>query len=143
MLPNAHKPAGNPSHAPSMMLGACRPVGCLPPPGVPPEGALWGSVMTAGAVVAPALVRQAGRVPSTRRPRRRTFGMRARAEWIVRGGFMESEGYQAMKRLLDVRPKIDAVFAANDPSAIGAMLRSSEPFLLTRSINEWSMALPE
>jgi hypothetical protein len=26
-----------------------------------------------------------------------------------------------MKRLLDVRPKIDAVFAANDPSAIGAM----------------------
>ena len=42
-------------------------------------------------------------------------------EWIVRGGFMESEGYQAMKRLLDVRPKIDAVFAANDPSAIGAM----------------------
>jgi LacI family transcriptional regulator len=26
-----------------------------------------------------------------------------------------------MKRLLTVRPKIDAVFAANDPSAIGAM----------------------
>jgi LacI family transcriptional regulator len=42
-------------------------------------------------------------------------------EWIVRGGFMESEGHQAMKRLLAVRPKIDAVFAANDPSAIGAM----------------------
>jgi LacI family transcriptional regulator len=42
-------------------------------------------------------------------------------EWIVRGGFMESEGYQAMKDLLQVRPKIDAVFAANDPSAIGAM----------------------
>jgi len=34
---------------------------------------------------------------------------------------MESEGYQAMKRLLEVRPKVDAVFAANDPSAIGAM----------------------
>ena len=28
---------------------------------------------------------------------------------------------RAMKRLLTVRPKIDAVFAANDPSAIGAM----------------------
>ena len=42
-------------------------------------------------------------------------------EWIMRGGFMESEGYQAMKRLLEVRPKVDAVFAANDPSAIGAM----------------------
>src|SRR5258708_39146326 len=26
-----------------------------------------------------------------------------------------------MKRLLTVRPRIDAVFAANDPSAIGAM----------------------
>jgi LacI family transcriptional regulator len=26
-----------------------------------------------------------------------------------------------MKRLLTVRPKIDAVFAANDPAAIGAM----------------------
>jgi LacI family transcriptional regulator len=42
-------------------------------------------------------------------------------EWLVRGGFMESDGYRAMKRLLTVRPKIDAVFAANDPSAIGAM----------------------
>ena len=34
---------------------------------------------------------------------------------------MESDGYRAMKRLLTVRPRIDAVFAANDPSAIGAM----------------------
>ena len=51
----------------------------------------------------------------------RARGIKAPDEWIVRGGFMESEGYQAMKRLLAVRPKIDAVFAANDPSAIGAM----------------------
>jgi len=42
-------------------------------------------------------------------------------DWLVGGGFMESDGYRAMKRLLTVRPKIDAVFAANDPSAIGAM----------------------
>jgi LacI family transcriptional regulator len=42
-------------------------------------------------------------------------------EWSVRGGFMESDGYRAMKRLLSVRPKVDAVFAANDPAAIGAM----------------------
>ena len=34
---------------------------------------------------------------------------------------MESDGYRAMKRLLTVRPRIDAVFAANDPAAIGAM----------------------
>lgn len=46
---------------------------------------------------------------------------RSRAEWIVRGGFMEADGYRAMKKLLAVKPRIDAVFAANDPSAIGAM----------------------
>ena len=46
---------------------------------------------------------------------------RFRAEWIVRGGFMEADGYRAMKKLLAVKPRIDAVFAANDPSAIGAM----------------------
>jgi len=48
-------------------------------------------------------------------------GVKVSDEWIVSGGFMESDGYRAMKRLLTVRPKIDAVFAANDPSAIGAM----------------------
>jgi len=48
-------------------------------------------------------------------------GITVRDEWIVRGGFMESGGYQAMTRLLRVRPRVDAVFAANDPSAIGAM----------------------
>jgi LacI family transcriptional regulator, galactose operon repressor len=51
----------------------------------------------------------------------RARGIKPPDEWIVRGGFMESEGHQAMKRLLEVRPRIDAVFAANDPSAIGAM----------------------
>ena len=34
---------------------------------------------------------------------------------------MDSDGYRAMKRLLMVRPRIDAVFATNDPAAIGAM----------------------
>ncbi|MBW8895554.1 MAG: LacI family DNA-binding transcriptional regulator [Acidobacteria bacterium] len=48
-------------------------------------------------------------------------GIKAADEWLAGGGFMESDGYRAMKRLLTVRPKIDAVFAANDPSAIGAM----------------------
>ena len=48
-------------------------------------------------------------------------GIKASDDWIVRGGFMESDGYKAMKRLLTVRPRVDAVFAANDPSAIGAM----------------------
>ena len=49
------------------------------------------------------------------------LGVRTRAEWIVRGGFMEADGYRAMKKLLSLKPRIDAVFAANDPSAIGAM----------------------
>jgi len=42
-------------------------------------------------------------------------------DWIIRAGFMEADGYRSMKRLLTVRPRIDAVFAANDPAAIGAM----------------------
>ena len=48
-------------------------------------------------------------------------GIRVPADWIAPAGFMESDGYSAMKRLMAVRPRIDAVFAANDPSAIGAM----------------------
>jgi LacI family transcriptional regulator len=47
--------------------------------------------------------------------------VRPRPEWIVRGGFMERDGYRAMHALLAVKPRVDAVFAANDPSAIGAM----------------------
>lgn len=49
------------------------------------------------------------------------LGERTQAEWIVRGGFMEADGYRAMTKLLALKPRIDAVFAANDPSAIGAM----------------------
>ena len=48
-------------------------------------------------------------------------GADARPEWIVRGGFMEADGNKAMKSLLALKPRIDAVFAANDPAAIGAM----------------------
>jgi LacI family transcriptional regulator len=51
----------------------------------------------------------------------RAAGVRLLDEWLVRGGFKESDGYRAMQRLLTVRPRIDAVFAANDPAAIGAM----------------------
>jgi LacI family transcriptional regulator len=51
----------------------------------------------------------------------RTRGMRVRSGWIARGGFMDADGYRAMKQLLELRPRVDAVFAANDPAAIGAM----------------------
>ncbi len=48
-------------------------------------------------------------------------GVRPAPEWIVRGGFKEADGYRAMQKLLGMTPRVDAVFAANDPSAIGAM----------------------
>jgi len=51
----------------------------------------------------------------------RDAGVTLRPEWLVRGGFKEADGYKAMKKLLALRPKVDAVFAANDPAAIGAM----------------------
>ena len=41
---------------------------------------------------------------------------------MVRGGFKQADGYRGMTRLLALKPRVDAVFAANDPSAIGAML---------------------
>ena len=68
--------------------------------------------------------------PAIAHARRRAEGYRsalkqrrapARPEWLVRGGFMEHDGYRAMRALLAVKPRVDAVFAANDPSAIGAM----------------------
>lgn len=51
----------------------------------------------------------------------RARGIEPKDSWIVSGGFMEDDGYRAMKRLLDMRSRVDAVFAANDPAAIGAM----------------------
>jgi LacI family transcriptional regulator len=50
-----------------------------------------------------------------------TAGVKGKADWMVRGGFKEADGYRGMKKLLAIRPRVDAVFAANDPSAIGAM----------------------
>ncbi|HET7217148.1 MAG TPA: LacI family DNA-binding transcriptional regulator [Vicinamibacterales bacterium] len=48
-------------------------------------------------------------------------GIEGPESWVVRGGFMEADGYQAMQTLLATEPAIDAVFAANDPAAIGAL----------------------
>ena len=55
------------------------------------------------------------------RAARAARGIRPSEAWLVAGGFMEGDGYRAMKRLLAVKPRVDAVFAANDPAAIGAM----------------------
>lgn len=51
----------------------------------------------------------------------RAAGVKGKTEWVVRGGFKNDDGYRAMKKLLAVKPAVDAVFAANDPAAIGAM----------------------
>ena len=40
---------------------------------------------------------------------------------IIRAGFMEVDGYRAMRQLLSMDLAVDAVFAANDPAALGAM----------------------
>ena len=48
-------------------------------------------------------------------------GVKVAPDWFIQAGFMESDGYRAMKRLLNVRPRVDGVFAVNDPAAIGAM----------------------
>jgi LacI family transcriptional regulator len=40
---------------------------------------------------------------------------------IAAGGFMEADGYRAMQQLLSSEPRVDGVFAVNDPAAIGAM----------------------
>jgi LacI family transcriptional regulator len=47
--------------------------------------------------------------------------IRTDAKRVVTGGFREIEGYAATQRLLDESPDITAVFAVNDPAAIGAM----------------------
>jgi LacI family transcriptional regulator len=48
-------------------------------------------------------------------------GLPVRSEWIVSAGFMEGDGFRAMQHLLTLKRRVDAVFAANDPAAIGAM----------------------
>jgi LacI family transcriptional regulator len=48
-------------------------------------------------------------------------GLVANEAHLVDGGFMEADGYRAMQQLLAARPRVDGVFAVNDPAAIGAM----------------------
>jgi DNA-binding LacI/PurR family transcriptional regulator len=48
-------------------------------------------------------------------------GLRVRPKLIADGAFTIASGYEAMLRLLDAEPKVDAVFAASDLTALGAM----------------------
>jgi LacI family transcriptional regulator len=51
----------------------------------------------------------------------RSASIAVRDRWVPRAGFREADGYDAMTRLLKEAPEVTAVFAANDPAAIGAM----------------------
>jgi LacI family transcriptional regulator len=48
-------------------------------------------------------------------------GAEWRAEWEIPGDFTEAGGYRAARLLAALNPRPDAVFAANDATAIGAL----------------------
>jgi LacI family transcriptional regulator len=79
----------------------------------------------AGPPIVHARRREAGYVAALR-----DAGLEPQPGWIARGGFMQADGYQTMQRLLTLDPPIDAVFASNDPAAIGAMQAIWEAGLL-------------
>ncbi|WP_407272429.1 LacI family DNA-binding transcriptional regulator [Radiobacillus sp. PE A8.2] len=49
------------------------------------------------------------------------FGMSTRGEWIKHGDYFEDSGYYAMKQILAHRPYPQAVYAASDMMALGAL----------------------
>lgn len=51
----------------------------------------------------------------------RQAGLAMKDSWVVDAGFVEKDGYDATMRLLAQTPEITALFAVNDPAAIGAM----------------------
>jgi LacI family transcriptional regulator len=51
----------------------------------------------------------------------RDSGIEPRPEWEMPGDFTETSGFQAIERLLSLRERPTAVFAANDAMAIGAL----------------------
>jgi LacI family transcriptional regulator len=51
----------------------------------------------------------------------KAYGIPSRSEWMAAGDFTVPGGYEAARRLLARRRRPTALFAANDPSAIGAI----------------------
>ena len=51
----------------------------------------------------------------------RQAGLPVVDSWVVDTGFVEKDGYDATVRLLSRAPEVTALFAVNDPTAIGAM----------------------
>jgi LacI family transcriptional regulator len=48
-------------------------------------------------------------------------GLGTTEDWIASGNYQFDGGYEGMKALLSQKPRLTAVFAANDPTAIGAI----------------------
>ena len=48
-------------------------------------------------------------------------GLKAPPEYVISAAHQDSTGYQAMQRLLKLKPRPDGVFCYNDPVAIGAI----------------------
>jgi LacI family transcriptional regulator len=51
----------------------------------------------------------------------RHAGLAVDDRWVIEAGFVENDGYHATKALLAEAPEVTALFAVNDPAAIGAM----------------------
>ncbi len=51
----------------------------------------------------------------------RQAGLPVKDTWVAEAGFVEKDGYDAAVRLLTQAPEVTALFAVNDPAAIGAM----------------------
>lgn len=61
------------------------------------------------------------------------FGLDVREEWIQYGDFHEESGYLAMKKILAKKPYPEAIFAASDLMALGAL----------RAIKEEGLRVPQ
>ncbi len=48
-------------------------------------------------------------------------GLKSAAGYVIRGGATDASGYEAMRRLLSVNPRLDGVVCYNDAVAVGAI----------------------
>ena len=69
-----------------------------------------------GSNVSPASLRRRGYLAALN-----AAGIRSESKWIIAGNFDLESGREAMRRLLQLNPRPTAVFAANDPMALGAV----------------------
>ncbi|SEQ84376.1 transcriptional regulator, LacI family [Virgibacillus subterraneus] len=61
------------------------------------------------------------------------FGLPVREEWLRYGDFFEESGYQSMKEILSAEDRPQAVFAASDMMALGAL----------KAMKEQGLSVPE